>query len=196
MSRLVLINGAPGSGKSTLAEALAAGQSAWFALDIDAVKHGLAEWHADQARAGTKARRLAVALIRKELDDGRSVVVGQFLARPDFIDELATVATEHGAAFVEIVLRVDAATLAERLRQRAARPERPEHRVNRALVSPADAPRLVEVMEALVATRPEAVVVEASGTVEQSVQRVRGAVGVGDPRPDDLPPEQATSPQL
>jgi predicted kinase len=99
MTRLVLINGAPGTGKSTLAEALAHDQPLTLALDVDAIKHCLGQWREDLLASGSHARRLALALAREQLSAGYDVVLGQYLARSDFIDDLERLAAELDARF-------------------------------------------------------------------------------------------------
>lgn len=173
MATLVLINGAPGSGKSTLASCVAAERPLALALDIDAIRHNLGGWHDDQRSSGRQARRLAVAIARRQLGDGHDVVIGQYLARTEFIDELEAVARQMHAPFVEIVLVLDAATLASRLAARAAAPTRPEHAVNNRLVGPGDAPALVAGINRVLAARPHALRIDGSGTLTQTLDAVR-----------------------
>ena len=105
MANLVLINGAPGSGKSTLASSAGIGAAA-----------GPRPRHRrDPAQPGVLARRPAflrppgptpgLAMARRHLGDGHDVVVGQYLARLEFIDELEAVARQAHAHFIEIVAR-------------------------------------------------------------------------------------------
>ncbi len=176
MATLVLINGAPGSGKSTLASSVASERPLALALDIDAIRHNLGGWHDDQRSSGLQARRLAIALARRQLGDGHDVVVGQYLARVEFIDELEAVARQVHAHFVEIALVLDAASLASRLASRVAAPTRPEHAVNNRLVGPADAETLVAAMDRVLAARPQAVRIDGSGTVRQTLDAVRQAL--------------------
>ena len=176
MTRLVLINGAPGSGKSTLAAALAPDRPLTLALDVDAVKHSLGRWDDDLLASGLHARRLAVALAREHLDAGYDVVLGQYLARTDFIEDLERLAAELGATFVELVLELDAPSLAARLAARSSAPTRPEQVVNDRLVGPDDAARLVASLEPLRDSRPGAVWVDGRGALLPTLDLVRAAL--------------------
>jgi len=173
MMRLVLINGAPGSGKSTLTEALAGDRPMTLALDLDAIKHALGRSEEDPLASGLHARRLALALAREQLDAGYDVVVGQYLARTEFIEDLERVAAQCGARFVEIVLDLDAVGLAERLAGRSTAPSRPEHLVNNLLVGPEDADRLVRSLEGLRESRPSAAWIDARGSLPTTLGRLR-----------------------
>jgi hypothetical protein len=84
------------------------------------------------------------------------VVLGQYLARPDFIEELEALASRLGATFVEVVLELDAPFLATRIARRLEIPTRPEHAINNGLVGQADVRALVASIEALRIVRPQA----------------------------------------
>jgi predicted ABC-type ATPase len=101
VARLVLINGAPGSGKSTLAEAVAPEVPMTLALDVDGIKHPLGRWEEDPLSSGLHARRLGLTLARAHLGADYDVVVGQYLARTAFIENLEHLAPELGAVFFE-----------------------------------------------------------------------------------------------
>ena len=174
---LVLINGAPGAGKSTLARLLAQDRRMALPIDVDVLKHSLTGWDADPTGSGLHARRLCLALAEVQLTAGFDVVVGQYLARPAFIDDLAGTARAHGARFHELVLDLDVATLAERLAMRAAAPDRPEHAVNNQLVTAADASSLVESLEPLRGLRPTSVWIDARGGPGETLVRLRTALG-------------------
>ncbi|MGZ4587764.1 MAG: AAA family ATPase [Mycobacteriaceae bacterium] len=173
MPRLVLINGAPGSGKSTIAHALARDRSMTLALDIDGLKHSLGRWEEDPSASGLHARRLTLALASEQLNAGFDLVIGQYLARTPFIEELERLAERHGARFYEFVLDLDAAALAKRLAERASNPDRPEHTVNNRLVGPDDANALVHTIESLRQRRPRAFWVDASGSLSSTLGIVR-----------------------
>ena len=142
-------------------------------LDIDAVKHSLGRWDSDPAAAGRQARRLALALIRQHVADGHDVYLGQFLARPEFISQLEDLARVAAAQFVEFVLIVDPATLRSRVEYRAAHPQRASDQINASQVSADDVPALVQSMNALLSQRPNAIPVDASGTLEETVVALR-----------------------
>jgi predicted kinase len=101
---LVLLNGPPASGKSTLSARLVGRRPLALHLDIDVVRGLLGDWLEQPTDAGLAARALAIAMARTHLDAGHDVFVPQFLARVDFIDELAQLAQATGATFVEIAL--------------------------------------------------------------------------------------------
>lgn len=174
--RLVLINGAPGSGKSTLAHLLAQGRQMALPIDLDVLKHSLGRWDADPSASGLHARRLCLALVAAQLGAGYDVVVGQYLARTPFIEDLAASARTRGARFYEFVLDVDVPTLVERLALRASTPDRPEHAANNRLVSQDDARRLVASMGLLRDLRPGAVWVDARGAPDATLARLRSAL--------------------
>jgi predicted kinase len=176
VSRLVLINGAPGSGKSTLADALAQDRPMTLALDVDALKHSLGRWSEDPSASGLQARRLAVAVAGEHLRAGFDVVMGQYLARTAFIEELELCAERHGARFCELVIDLDAATLATRLADRGGQPDRREHTINNRLVGPADAEALVRSLEPLRRLRPGAVWVDAAGSLSSTLDLLRAAL--------------------
>lgn len=176
MTRLVLINGAPGSGKSTLAAGLAQNQPLTLALDVDAIKHSLGCWSDDLLASGLHARRLSLALAREQLNAGYDVVLGQYLARTPFIEDLERLAVEADAQFFEFVLDLGAPALAERLAGRSRVPSRPEHVVNNSLVGPDDADALVQSLESLREARPGAVWIDAQGPLASTLRLLRAAM--------------------
>jgi predicted kinase len=173
VARIVLINGAPGSGKSTLAQLLADAIPMALALDVDVIKHSLGSWQREPTAAGYQARRLALAMADEHLGTGYDVIVGQYLARTEFIEQLESLARRRIAEFIEFVLLVDQRALRSRLERRAVQPDRSEQGVNTRLVSLSNVPQLVTSMEQLLAQRPAATPVDASGTPAETVSLMR-----------------------
>ena len=127
MPRLLLLNGFPGAGKSTLSRRYVADHPLALDLDVDRLRGQLGAWHEDPQAAGLAARDLAVAMARVHLLAGHDVVVPQFLGRRRFVDQLAEVATEAGAAFHHVVLLADREEAVRRFRERTERAEEPGH---------------------------------------------------------------------
>jgi predicted kinase len=176
---LVLLNGAPASGKSTLAQLLAQDEPLSLALDLDVIKHSLGQWEATMPESGLTARRLAMTMITDQLSRGRRVIVGQFLARTEFIEQLAALAGDHRAGFAELILRADPATLIARLRNRSAHPERAEHVVNATQVRLDEVPGFVDAIEQLIGRRPAAAVVDANGCLAETLDLIRRSLPPG-----------------
>lgn len=169
---LALLNGPPGVGKSTLAEALARRHPRLRAVDVDAVKHALDSWPSDPRAAGLQARELVLDQARAELEGGGSVVIGQYLARPEFPSQLAELATQVSARFVHVVLELPAGALEHRLRDRRRSPTRAEQAINDALVDPADAAQLIASVDALSVDPETTMRVDASGDLAQTLARL------------------------
>ena len=178
MTRTVLINGVPGSGKSTVAQLLAHRTPMALALDIDVIKHALGQWESDPTGAGRQARRIALAAAEAHLATGHDVIMGQYLARTEFVEQLEQLSRRLGSRFFEFVLVVDQPTLRARLEHRAMHPHRPEHEVNARLVSVSDVPDLVSSTERLLAQRPSAWPVDASGAPAETVHLLRERLAV------------------
>lgn len=170
---LLLLNGAPGSGKSTLAALLAAERPLALALDLDTIKHSLGDWDQDLQASGLQTRRLAIAMIRQHLADGHDVVLGQYLARTAFLEELERVATDGGARFVEAALILDEGALTQRLTARRQAPDRPEQAANDRFVGPQDAAELVRSIEDVLMHRPSARRIDARGSRSSLLEVLR-----------------------
>lgn len=93
-------------------------------------------------------------MIHQHLTDGHDVVLGQYLARTVFLEELEALALQCGARFVETDLILDAPTLEQRLRNRRRSPDRPEQVHNDRHVGPEDAAGLVASIDQVLAERP------------------------------------------
>jgi predicted kinase len=176
VTMLVLINGAPGSGKSTLAQLLAQDEPLSLALDVDVIKHSLGQWETAMPESGLTARRLAMMMIADQLSRGRHVIVGQFLARTEFIEQLAALATEHRAGFAELILSADPDTLTSRLHNRAVHPERADHVINATQVTLDDVPGFIEAIEQLIKRRPAARLIDANGSVTETLDLIRSVL--------------------
>jgi hypothetical protein len=148
-----------------------------LALDVDGLKHALGRWRDDPIASGLHARRLALAIAREHIRAGWDVVVGQYLPRTDFIEQLECVSAESDAMFIEVVLDLSSSELTTRLARRAAAPSRTEHLVNNQLVVPDDAQHFIESLRNLRETRPNAIWIPAQGTVAQTLDRLRTVVG-------------------
>lgn len=175
-TRLILINGAPGAGKSSIAAALASEIPMMLALDLDTVKHALGQWESDPIASGQRARGIALAMADEHLGAGYDVVIGQYLARVPFIEELEHLAARRGAVFTEFVLDLDPGALAARLAARAVEPDRTEHEVNNRLVGPEDGAELAQSLETLRDLRPNALWIDAGGSLPDTVEQIRGIV--------------------
>jgi predicted kinase len=147
-----------------------------LALDVDTIKHSLGRWGDDPVASGVRARGLYLALAEEHLGSGFDVVLGQYLARTPFIEDLEALADRLRVSFFELVLDIDVATLAARLAIRASDPDRPEHVVNNRLVGPEDAGRLVGSMEVLRLNRPRAIWVDARGSHSSTKDLLRTAL--------------------
>jgi len=134
MARLVLLNGPPASGKSTLATQFVGTHPMSLNLDIDLVRGQLGAWMDSPAEAGVAARRLAVSMAATHLAEGLDVVVPQFLAREEFIVELADTAQRVGATFFEFALIVTRAETLDAFAGRSASPDNKQQRDAQALV--------------------------------------------------------------
>lgn len=107
VASLVLLNGPPSVGKSTIAELYVSERSLALKLDIDVVRGLLGRWIEQPLDAGLLARDIARAMAVATLRAGHDVIVPQYVARVEFIDELAATAAECEATFVEVVLMAD-----------------------------------------------------------------------------------------
>lgn len=176
MPVLVLINGAPGAGKSSLADLLASEDDGAVAVHVDQIKHAQDDWASDPHAAGLRARVLALEIVSAHLRAGANAYVGQFLARPAFVEALEQAAADNGADFVELLLEAPLDALGERLDRRGRTPERPDHAVNRALVSADDLPGLVHDLDEFATTRPRLVAIDAGPSIDAVARRAAAAI--------------------
>ncbi|GAA3435784.1 AAA family ATPase [Kutzneria kofuensis] len=161
---LLLLNGPPGVGKSTVAARYVDDHPLALNLDIDVLRAQLGRWQEDAARAGVLARALALSAARTHLLAGHDVVVPQFVARAEFIDQLAALAREVGVDFVEVVL-LD--TKENSLRRFQARDDTSK------AADPQELSTMYDRLAALIATRPwTRPVPVAEGEVEETYTRL------------------------
>ena len=116
---LLLINGAPGVGKSSLAQRYADKHPLALIIDIDAIRTRLGQW-AELDESKLVARDLALALTRAHMRNGYDVIVPQYLGRPEYREQLRSLAEESNVPFVEVLLTDDADRIVRRFRKRRA----------------------------------------------------------------------------
>jgi len=180
---LVLLNGPPASGKSTIAERLVATRPLALRLDIDVVRGLLGDWLERPTDAGLAARAIASSMARTHLAAGHDVFVPQFLGRAEFIDELALLAVETGAVFVEIALVLDREAARMAFAERSDDPQNDTHRDAAALVEQSGGTSAVDEMfdryEALLDQRSSAIRIEAvRGDIDATVRVVEGVLSI------------------
>jgi predicted kinase len=159
---LLLVNGPPAIGKSTLARRWVDDHPLALVVDIDELRVRMGRWDA-HPESKQLARSLAVALVRSHLASGHDVVVPQLLGRPDFIETLEVVASEEGAAFVEVLLRAPAEVVLARLARRRAelRTPHPQDEIDPALDGEILATTMTS-LDRIASTRPQTMVVDAT----------------------------------
>ena len=180
MAQLVVLTGAPGSGKSTLARLLVDSRSLALLLDLDTLRAQLGDWKSNPDAAGIRARALALATARAQLEAGGDVVVPQFLRRAELIGQFRELAGQVGASFVLVALVSSAHDAAGRFRSRAVS-EDPNHLDAAHLQNaPGAAPieELYDDMLAMLSGFPETVYVETvQGDVEATFSGLREVTG-------------------
>ncbi len=107
-------------------------------LDIDVIRALLGNWLDEPSDAGIAARSLALAMANAHLPAGHDVIVPQFLGRVEFIEQLAAVALDTGAEFVEVALTMDRADTVSAFAERRSSPTTQSHRDAAALVDRSD----------------------------------------------------------
>lgn len=167
MARLILLNGAPGVGKSTLARRLAEDHPLLLVLDVDVVRSLLGATD-DITASWLAARALALAMAERHLGAGHDVVVPQYLGRPEFIEQLRSVARGTGAEFLHVVLAVGARDGEARFLERGDVPQ---------LVGATETyPEMHARLEALHPSLPGVVRVDATGDLDATHARLCDAL--------------------
>lgn len=160
MPRLILLNGPPGCGKSTLARRYVADHPLALCLDVDRLRAMVGRWQDDVHAAGLLARASALAAARVHLQSGHDVVVPQLLAGTQFLEQLAELAAEVGAQFVEVVLIDSKENSLRRFAERHSAPADPESAGSGDAASgDQEVSVLYDAVLAFVATRANAIVV-------------------------------------
>ena len=151
-----MLNGPPAAGKSTIARLYVADHPLALNLDIDRIRALLGDWQSRPLDAGLRARAIALAAARVQLTAGGDVVVPQYVGRPDLLDQFQALAAETGAAYHEVVLRLDQAEAVRRFHQRTDTSADPADRAAAEMI--ADDPGWLanahDALTALTATRP------------------------------------------
>jgi predicted kinase len=164
VSRLIVINGPLACGKSTLAARFVADHPLAASLDVDHIRAMIGRWQEEPTASGLLARAMTLAAARVHLASGHDVVIPQLIARPEFLEQLEALAAEVGAAFVEIVLSDDKASALRRFEQRSDAGAHPQHvEAHEMLMCAGGFEKLASMydeLEALVATRESAVVID------------------------------------
>jgi predicted kinase len=127
VARLILLNGMPAVGKTTLARRYADEHPMSLVVDLDAIRRQLGRWRDQPTTAGLHARALSLTLAAAHLAAGHDVVLPQFLARPQFIEQAEQVAAAAGVQFFEFVLVDDRDTVFARFAARSVAAAEPAH---------------------------------------------------------------------
>ena len=182
IARLILVNGPPASGKSTLARRWVDDHDSAALVEVDALRMTLPSWEEDE-RTKLVARDLAGVAVTEHLGAGRDVVMPQYFGRLGYIALLEHMASENGAAFVEVILVTEPDLAIDRFRARrramSARGERhPEGDIADADVEPfiVDAvERLARVVTAR--ARSQVIPVERGASEDEVYRQLRSILG-------------------
>ena len=147
-------------------------------LDIDSIRTSMGAWEThDESKL--LARHIAVEMARTHLRGGHDVIVPQLLARPEFIETLAAVAAETGAAFREILLLAPNDDAYARLRSRRAELDRlgVAHPLRTVAVDAEQLGATVASLQAIAAARPTTKVLRTkTGDIEGAYRALSDAL--------------------
>jgi predicted kinase len=177
MPRMILLNGPPSCGKSTLARRYAQEHPLSLNLDVDRIRDLIGGWQDESHAAGLLARAVALAAARTHLQAGYDVVIPQFVARAEFVEQIEQLAGEVGADFYEIVLLDSKEEVLRRFAERTWVAADPAHvHAHHMLERHGGAEALSAMYDRLldlIATRPAAKVIHSTdGAVEHTYQRI------------------------
>jgi predicted kinase len=177
MPRMILLNGPPSCGTSTLARRYVQEHPLSLNLDVDRIRDLIGGWQDETHAAGLLARAVALAAARIHLEAGHDVVIPQFLARAEFVQQIEQLAGDVDAEFHEIVLLDSKDEVLRRFAERTRIAADPAHvHAHQMLQRHGCAEALSAMYERLldlIATRPAARVIHSTdGAVEQTYQRM------------------------
>ena len=98
-----------------------------LSLEQDVVRGLLGGWRTRETESGEAARRLCLEMARTHLRAGHDVIVPQFIALPNYLDQLAQVGADVSARHVDLVLLDDAVASERRFHERIGDPLWAEH---------------------------------------------------------------------
>lgn len=121
----------------------------------------LGQWR-EHPESKQLARELGFAMARQHLRAGHDVILPQLIVRPDVVDQIAGIAHDAGAGFLEVVLLAPADELRSRLESSAREPLHPRGKFSiDELLAQID--HALPALEAIATARSDAVVVSVAG---------------------------------
>jgi leucyl aminopeptidase (aminopeptidase T) len=151
-------------------------------LDVDLLRRLIGGWQDRPPESGRLARQIARSAAVLHLRAGHDVVVPQYLAKTDFIEQLESAAAEVGAGFREVVLMTSREEAVRRFDHRTRAGADPVYAEARQMAELEGGSGAVGAMYDrlldLIAQRPHSTIVAADGTDEWTTyQRLLVALG-------------------